>query len=100
MTALLSSLRQPLQLVWTEFPPFAVSLFQDHDAKRVYQLHDFIESRLIQPNVADCVAGRVGGTDRRYRVIESVLLKTVNGGDSIDPVPADGAERTAIDEPR
>jgi hypothetical protein len=93
-------LRQPFQLARTEYPPCAASLFQAYDTKRVYLVRDPIEARLVQPNAAYCEAGGGDGTDRRYRVIEAVLVDTEHGGYSIDPVPAGGAERNAIDDPR
>jgi len=93
-------LRQPLQFVWTEYPPCPASLCQGHDTKRVYLVHDLIEARLIQPNVAYCRAGRGDSTDSRQRVSESALVDTERGEYSIDPVPADGAERSTIGELR
>jgi hypothetical protein len=92
-------LRQPFQLVRTECLPCTASLFQAHDTKPVYLVRD-LEARLAQPNVAYCKAGGGHGTDRRYRVLEAVLVDTALGWDSIDPAPADGAERNAIDDPR
>ena len=93
-------MRQPFQLVRTEYPPCAASLFQAYDTKPAYLVYDLIEARLNQPNVAYCEAGGGDGTDRRYRVIGAVLVDTQHGWDSIDPVPADGAERNSIDDPR
>jgi len=93
-------LRQPFQLVRTERPACAASPFQAYDTKPVYLVRDLIEAQLVQPNVAYCEASGGDCTDRRYRVIEAVLVDTAHGGDSMDPVPADGAERNAIDDPR
>ena len=92
-------MRQPFQLARTEYPPCAASLFQAYDTKPVYFGLRPHRSRLIQPNVAYCEAGGGEGTDRRYRVIGAVLVDTQHGPNSIDPVPADGAERNAIDDP-
>jgi hypothetical protein len=75
-------------------------LLQGHDTRRVRLAYALIEARLIQPNVASCEAGRVDGTDRRQHVIEAALADTERGEDSTGPVPAGGAERNAIDEPR
>jgi hypothetical protein len=71
-----------------------------HEQWLGYLVHDSIEARLLQPNVAYCEAGRVDGTDRRPPVIEVVVVAAGPGDDSTDPVLADGAERNAIDEPR
>jgi hypothetical protein len=84
----------------TEYPSCAVFLLQDRDTKRVYRLFDFTKARVIQPNVAYCVAGKVNSADKLYLVIESVRLDTKHGGVSNDPPRADGAARTVIDEPR
>jgi len=75
-------------------------LFQPYDTRPVYLVRDLIEARPVQPNVAYCEAGGGDGTDRCYRVIEAVVVDTAHGGDSRDPVPADGAERNAINDPR
>lgn len=93
-------MRQPFQFVRTECPPCAASLFQAYGTKPVCLVRDLIAARLVQPNVAYHEAGGGAGTDRCYRVIEVVLADTAHGAESIDPVPADGAERNAIDNPR
>jgi hypothetical protein len=93
-------LRQPFQLVRPECLPCTTYLSQTYDTKPVYLVRDLIEARLAQPNVAYCKAGGYHCTDRRCHVIEAVLVGTALGGDSIDPVPADGAESNAIDDPR
>jgi hypothetical protein len=84
----------------TEYPACAVFLLKDHDTKRVYRLYDFTKARVIQPNVAYCVAGKVNSADKLYLVIESVRLDTKHRGSSNAPAPADGAERTTIDNRR
>ena len=43
----------------TEHPSYAVLLMQDRDTKRVYRLYDFSKAKLIWPDVAYCVAGKV-----------------------------------------
>jgi hypothetical protein len=43
----------------TEYPSCAVFLLQDRDTKRVYRLYDFTKARVIQPDVAYCVAGKI-----------------------------------------
>jgi hypothetical protein len=58
----------------TEYPSCAVFLLQDRDTKRVYRLYDFTKARVIQPNVAYCVAGKVNSADKLYLVIESIRL--------------------------
>ena len=93
-------MRQPFQFVRTECPPCAASLFQAYGTKPVSLVRDVIQARLVQPNVAYREAGGGVGTDRRYRVLEAVLVGTAHGAESMDPVPADGAERNAIDNPR
>jgi hypothetical protein len=77
-----------------------VFLFQAYDTKSVYLVHDLIEARLVQPYAAYGDAGPGDGANRRHPVIEAVLVDTPHGGDSIDPVPADGAERNAVGGPR
>ena len=84
----------------TEYPSCAVFLLQDRDTKRVYRLYDFTKARVIQPNVAYCVAGRINSADKLYLVIESVRLDTKHRESSIAPAPAAAAERIAIDNRR
>ncbi len=82
----------------TEYPSCAVFLLQDRDTKRVYRLYDFTKTCAIQPNVAYCVAGKINSADKLYLVIESARLDTKHRGSS--NAPADGAERTTIDNRR
>jgi hypothetical protein len=82
----------------TEYPSCAVFLLQDHDTKRVYRLYDFTKARVILPNVAYCVAGKVNSADKLYVVIESVRPDTKHRESSTVPAPADGAEGAAIDK--
>jgi hypothetical protein len=49
----------------TEYPSCAVFLLQDRDMKRVYRLFDFTKARVIQSNLAYCVAGKVNSPDKR-----------------------------------
>lgn len=84
----------------SEYSSCAVFLLQDRDTKRVYRLYDFTKARVIQPNVAYCVAGKVNSADKLYLVIESVRLDTRHRGNSNALVTPDGAERPAIDETR
>jgi hypothetical protein len=84
----------------TEYPSCAVFLLKDYDTNRVYRLYDFTKACVIQPNVAYCVAGKVNSADKLYLVIESVRLDTKHPGSSNAPAPADGAERTPIDNRR
>ena len=94
--ALLSSLRQVLQLPRTEYRSRAVFLLQDYDTQRVYRSHDFTRTLLIRPGVAYCVAGKVKGADRLYLVIESVRPDTKHVRSSTAPVPAAGAGGSAM----
>ena len=80
----------------TEYPSYAVFLLQDRDTQRVYRLYDFTKAQLIQPNVAYCVAGKVNSADKLYLVIESVQPDTTHERRSTSPVPADGAEGSAM----
>ena len=75
----------------TEYPSYAVFLLEDRDTRRVYRLYDFTKARLIWPEVAYCVAGKVNSADRLYLVIESVRLDTKHVGSSTVLAPADGA---------
>ena len=75
----------------TEYPKCAVFLLLDHDAQRVYRLHDFSKALLIRPGVAYCVAGKVNSADRLYLVIDSVRPDSKHSRSSTIPVPADGA---------
>ena len=75
----------------TEYPSYAVFLMQDRDTQRVYRLYDFSKAKLIQPNVAYCVAGKVNSADKLYLVIESVRLETKHRRVSTTRVPVDGA---------
>jgi hypothetical protein len=86
-----------LLLSRTEYPSYAVFLLRDLDTQRVYRLYDFTKARLIRPNVAYCVAGRVNSADKLYLVIESVRPDTKHGGHSTVPVPAEGAGGKTID---
>ena len=83
-----------------EYTSCAVFLLQDRDTKRVYRLYDFTKARVLQPNVAYCVAGKVNSADKLYLVIESVRLDTRHRGSSDALVPLDGAERPTIDDHR
>jgi hypothetical protein len=85
-----------LLLSRTEYPSYAVFLLRDLDTQRVYRLYDFTKARLIRPNVAYCVAGRVNSADKLYLVIESVRPDTKHGGHSTVPVPAEGAGGSII----
>jgi hypothetical protein len=73
-------------------------LLQDRDTKRVCRLYAFTKARVILPNVAYCVAGKVNSADKLYLVIESVRPDGKHRGSPTTPTPADGAERAAIDE--
>ena len=75
----------------TEHPSYVALLMQDRDTKRVYRLYDFSKAKLIWPDVAYCVAGKVNSADRLYLVIESVRPDTKHRRDSTAPVPVDGA---------
>jgi hypothetical protein len=75
----------------TEYRSCAVLLFEDHNTQRVYRLHDFTKTQLIQPGVAYCVAGKVNSADKLYLVIESVRLDTKHIRSSTVPDPAEGA---------
>jgi hypothetical protein len=75
----------------TEHSSYAVLLMQDRDTKRVYRLYDFSKAKLIWPDVAYCVAGKVNSADKLYLVIESVRPDTKHRRGSTAPVPADGA---------
>ena len=79
--AVRSSVRQPFQLVRTECPSCAASLFQAYGTKPVCLVRDLILARLVQPNVAYREAGGAD-TDRCYRVIEVVLVGTAHGAES------------------
>jgi hypothetical protein len=81
----------------TEYPSCAVFLMQDLDTQRVYRLHDFSKARLIQPDVAYCVAGKVNSADKLCLVIESARPDTRHSRSSTLPVPADGAGGLPID---
>ena len=94
--ALLSSLRQVLQLSRTEYPSRAVFLLRDYDTQRVYRLHDFTRTLLIRSGVAHCVAGKVNSAERLYLVIESVRPDTKHVRSSTAPVPVDGAGGSAM----
>jgi hypothetical protein len=76
----------------TEYPSYAVILMQDRDTKRIYRLYDFSKAKLIWPDVAYCVAGKVNSADKLYLVIESVKPDTKHPQSSISSAPADGAE--------
>ena len=80
----------------TEHPSYAVLLMQDRDTKRVYRLYDFSKAKLIWPDVAYCVAGKVNSADKLYLVIESVRPDTKHRWVSTAPVPADGAGGSAV----
>jgi len=75
----------------TEYPSCAVFLLQDLDTQRVYRLYDFSKAKLIRPNVAYYIAGKVNSADKLYLVIESVRPDTRHSRSSTVPVPADGA---------
>ncbi len=47
----------------TEYPSYAVFLFEDRDTLRVYRIYDFTKAQLIRPGVAHCVAGKVNSAD-------------------------------------
>ena len=85
-----------LLLSRTEYQKCTVFLLRDLDTQRVYRLYDFTKARLIRPNVAYCVAGRVNSADKLYLVIESVRPDTKHGGHSTVPVPAEGAGGSII----
>ena len=59
----------------TEYSSCAVFLLQDRDTKRVYRLYDFTKARVIQPNVAYCVAGKVNSAEQVGRAVD-LALKT------------------------
>ena len=80
----------------TEHPSYAVLLMQDRDTKRVYRLYDFSKAKLIWPNVAYCLTGKVNSADKLYLVIESVRPDTKHRQVSTAPVPADGAGGSAV----
>ena len=80
----------------TEYRSCAVFWLQDRDTQRVYRLYDFTQAQLIRPNVAYCVAGKVNSADKLYLVIESVQPDTKHERRSTIPVPADGAEGSAM----
>ena len=80
----------------TEYPSCAVFLLRDLDTQRVYRLYDFSKARLIMPNVAYCVAGKVNSADKLYLVTESVRPATRHSRSSTLPVPADGAGGSPI----
>jgi hypothetical protein len=68
----------------------------DRDTKRVYRLYDFSKAKLISPDVAYCIAGKVNRADKLYLVIESVRPDTKHRRDSTAPVPVDGAGGLAV----
>ena len=80
-----------LLLSRTECPSYAVFLLQDLDTQRVYRLYDFSKTRIIQPDVAYCITGKVNSADKLYLVIESVRQDSKHSRSSTVPVPADGA---------
>jgi hypothetical protein len=80
----------------TEHPSYAVLLMHDRDTKRVYRLYDFSKAKLIWPDVAYCVAGKVNSADKLYLVIESVRPDTKHRRISTAPIPADGAGGSAM----
>jgi len=53
-------------LTRTEYRTCAVFLLQDRDTQRVYRLYDFTKTRLIAPDQAHCIAGKVNSTDKLY----------------------------------
>jgi hypothetical protein len=89
-------LRQLVEFSRTKYPSYAVLLMQDRDTQRVYQLCDSSNAQLIQPDAANCRAGKVNSADELYLVIESIRLETKHRRVSIVPVPADGAEGAAL----
>ena len=94
--ALLSSLRQLLQLLRTEYRKCAVFLLRDLDTQRVYRLYDFTKALLLRPGVAYSVAGKVNSADKLYLVLESVRPDTKRLRSSIAPALADGAGGSGI----
>ena len=59
MPALLSNLRQLVELSRTEYCSCAVFLMQDRDTQRVYRLYDFTKAQLIPPDQAYRIAARL-----------------------------------------
>ena len=83
-----------LLLSRTEYPSYAVLLMRDRDTQRVYRLYDFSKAKLIRPEVAYCVAGKVNSADKLYLVVESVRLDTKCC--RVSTVPVDGAGGSTV----
>jgi hypothetical protein len=75
----------------TEYRSCAVFLLQDHSTRRIYRLHDFTKSHIIEPDQYYCVSGKVNSADKLYLVMESVRKDTKHARCSSAPTPPDGA---------
>lgn len=80
----------------TEYSSHAVFLMRDHDTQRVYRLYDFSKARLIRPDVAYCIAGKVNSADKLYLVIESVRPDAKHRRVSTIHAHADGARGSTV----
>ena len=80
----------------TEYRSCTVFLMQDRDTQRVYRLYDFTKAKLISPDQAYCIAGKVNSADRLYLVIESVRPDTKHARCSNALAHVDGAGGSPI----
>ena len=80
-----------------EYRSCVVFLMKDDSTRRVYRLYDFTKSLLITPDQYYCVSGKVNSADKLYLVVESIKPDTKHSRFSHAPVPADGAEGSAME---
>lgn len=75
----------------TEYRSCAVFLVKDHHTQRLYRLHDFSKSQIMDHDCFYSVAGKVNSADKLYLVIESVKRDAKHRWDSTAHPPADRA---------